>query len=534
MFLKTFYTLLLLLFFLPLKAQQMKLEWMAEYPDVSNTFPGFHDQRLLIDDDKNVIICFGDDNQLLATTFLFLQYDSIGDLQWELRYHEPYSSFLHGCILSETGLIFGGFSHNEPVGGTTDIILNSYDGEGQERYITTVYDPTEYTASLEALLQDSAGYLYALGYICELPCNPDFPQFLYYIAKIDPLTGEVIWEKHERSGRASKAQIIGDRMRVLGSLLMPDSSYILSLFDFDLDGNVMDSLLLFDWAGASSVLLDNNGGEMVVVDDLICSYNISGDTSWCYDYLEANPDLIGEVRKVVADEASNVYITGWLKDNANNVSYTKTVKISPDGNVLWDSKSHYTDSVSYEEGFTISLSDKYVFVGSNAYFGPDNNLVSDFRPILYSREEGDVLYDTLIHFSGTDATRNSAWDGEHFYLYGTYVSGGDPDKPLTVVLFKFGINEPVPTKEQKAISHISAFPNPFQNTFDLKIETAQIGAATITLYNTIGQRLLEKQSVLVNGENKIAISETSGWAAGVYFVSIEMNGHTYFEKIIKK
>ena len=63
---------------------------MAEYPIANNGFSGFLDERLLVDEDGNVVICYGDNDPLQSTALLFLKYDSISHLLWEREQNTPY------------------------------------------------------------------------------------------------------------------------------------------------------------------------------------------------------------------------------------------------------------------------------------------------------------------------------------------------------------------------------------------------------------------------------------------------------------
>ena len=69
---------------------------MAEYPIANNGFSGFLDERLLVDEDGNVVICYGDNDPLQSTALLFLKYDSISHLIMGKRaeYTIPYCNDL--------------------------------------------------------------------------------------------------------------------------------------------------------------------------------------------------------------------------------------------------------------------------------------------------------------------------------------------------------------------------------------------------------------------------------------------------------
>lgn len=98
------------------------------------------------------------------------------------------------------------------------------------------------------------------------------------------------------------------------------------------------------------------------------------------------------------------------------------------------------------------------------------------------------------------------------------------DNPESIPLEKAGA---VPTEKQSV--EISAFPNPFNSESRIQFKLAQKGLATVTIYNMLGQKVVE----LVNGE-KSAGTHVASWngrnqagshvPTGVYFCQINAGG----------
>ncbi|HFA48418.1 MAG TPA: T9SS type A sorting domain-containing protein [Bacteroidetes bacterium] len=528
MFLKIYLFPLLLSTGFCLNAQTLQLEWVAQYFDVSSQGIVNSFNRPMIDSEKNVYVCGKDATVTSSSSFLFLKYDSLGNFLWQAGFDNLFPDFLNGCVLTATGLIAGGTSKDQPGGGAGRAILISYDEDGGERYLKSVFDPQDYSASLDGLEMDGEGYLYAVGLVCPKPCENPFEENMSYIAKIDPATGEVIWANTDYSGKAFLIKVAGDKLRVLGTT---NDSIRFYLREMDFDGNVLYSAFFPDLCGSPS--MDVNG-DVITTGDLICKMTIAGDTAWSYDYLEGNADFIGGVRNVISDNTGNIYGTGWLIDTVLNVGYTKTVKISPTGALLWSSKSQHSEEVAWEDGRAIALSEDYAFVCSQVAFDGPSGLIADFRPILYSNEDGAVLSDTLIDLSSNDIPLFAAWDGEHFYFKGTFFTGNSSQTPLSIALFKFSIDEPVATKETaKLQKDITVSPNPFGKYFNLLIEAAKSGEATMSVFSPLGQRVHRSAVQLDKGGNNLSIEGTDKWPDGFYFVAIEMEGRTYTEKIVK-
>jgi N-acetylneuraminic acid mutarotase len=105
------------------------------------------------------------------------------------------------------------------------------------------------------------------------------------------------------------------------------------------------------------------------------------------------------------------------------------------------------------------------------------------------------------------------------------IAGGmEENQEVTNRTFLITIDNLSHLKEVK-ISSINIFPNPFQDHFSIEKE----GIFDIEIYNTFGQKMIEKQ---VSGFEKIQFNSLP---KGVYWLSILNNGQRqHFQKIIKQ
>ncbi|HFA48417.1 MAG TPA: T9SS type A sorting domain-containing protein [Bacteroidetes bacterium] len=526
MFLKIYFTFLLLSAGFCLDGQTLELEWATEYADVSSQG---RNRKLLVDTERNVYVCGENATPSASSSFLFLKYDSLGNFSWDAAFDNPYPDLLNDCVLTETGLIAGGTSKDQPGGGTGRAIVISYDEEGEERYLKSVFDPQDYLSSLDDLIMDSEGYLYAAGLVCPVPCENLTEETKSYIAKIDPATGTVIWINNEFSGSARLAKIVGDKIRVYGpTKINTVSSYYLR--EMDLDGNVLDSAF-FPVLDGERFFYPN--GDLITANDHICKMTIAGDTAWCYDFLGGQENITGQAIAVVFDKLGNIFATGWGSDTTFGGNFfTKILKINNNGELLWSQVDDFSEDQTSEVGVRIATSDDYVFVCSEITYGEYPDFTSDYRPILYSQENGDVLFDTLIDIHIREIINDTYWDGKYFYLTGR--GSNMPSGTGSIALFKFSIDEPVATKEtSKQQRNITVSPNPFEKSFDLLIEAAKSGEVTVSVFSSFGQRVCRYVTQLDKGGNNLSIEGTDKWPDGFYFVAIEMEGRTYTEKIVK-
>ncbi len=82
------------------------------------------------------------------------------------------------------------------------------------------------------------------------------------------------------------------------------------------------------------------------------------------------------------------------------------------------------------------------------------------------------------------------------------------------------------------VASLAVYPNPATNGYvHLAYDLNQATAATISVYNYAGQLIWNQQTGSASGLNTATI-QTSGWAAGMYIVSLEVGGQKTTQKII--
>jgi len=76
-----------------------------------------------------------------------------------------------------------------------------------------------------------------------------------------------------------------------------------------------------------------------------------------------------------------------------------------------------------------------------------------------------------------------------------------------------------------------AYPNPFQNTLRLTIKQEEIEGGRITVYNSLGILIYEKE-ISENQVKNYSIN-TSAWTNGIYFIHIDFKEKPFVKRIIK-
>jgi hypothetical protein len=102
-------------------------------------------------------------------------------------------------------------------------------------------------------------------------------------------------------------------------------------------------------------------------------------------------------------------------------------------------------------------------------------------------------------------------------------------KALTYFNVTLDVNEIVFIEKNK----ITAYPNPFNNLFEINFNTTIPNNGNITIYDVTGKQVWE-QNFKNNTEGKIVVS-TNALSNGLYFVKISLeNGTSESFKMIKQ
>jgi len=103
-------------------------------------------------------------------------------------------------------------------------------------------------------------------------------------------------------------------------------------------------------------------------------------------------------------------------------------------------------------------------------------------------------------------------------------------KVIDIGAYEFPESETAIEKESQ--QSFKLFPNPNNGTFSLSTNTSFDKNAKITIFNTLGQILLEMNPVLFHN-NRLEF-DLSNFLNGIYFLKLESNNKIIFEKFIIK
>lgn len=120
--------------------------------------------------------------------------------------------------------------------------------------------------------------------------------------------------------------------------------------------------------------------------------------------------------------------------------------------------------------------------------------------------------------------------GPSIVKYTVFNTASAPDTVQFTVKYNFASG----VKEQKGIvTSAEIYPNPVSDKGYLSINAASAKEAKISIINTLGATVSEKQVMLSEGKNKVDLN-TELLSTGIYFAVIKSNGSAVTKKFIVK
>lgn len=412
--------------------------------------------------------------------------------------------------------------------------LVSYDmTNGDENWHTFIFDTIQEAATLQDIDLDDDSNIYAFGqyskYLMEYDSNKLF------VAKISKETGETLWKHvYQNEFVANQGKVLEDRIRIYGGKFLGTNNYSTFLMDIDFNGDQIAYVnipnISFGPGIFNPYFFFDDQGFLIGFGYKVLKFDVTGDpVVWAFDFARGLPNMKGQALTATTDEDGNVYATGYLRDTITSSEYTQTIKLSPAGELLWATVDKFSDETTLERGYTIAISNHHVFVCSELWYYQSNSPEKvDYRPILYSNEDGSILCDTLIDANVFDITYNAHYTKGHFYLLGRsyYPSSSDPDD-YRYQVFKFGVEEPSAASnhpEQEYLVDIS--PNPTSGNLTI----SQLGKQHFdraVLFDAQGT--LVYSHLLPSQVQEISLPILVG---GVYFLELKGSNAAVTRKIV--
>ncbi|MFA9214213.1 MAG: IPT/TIG domain-containing protein [Candidatus Methylacidiphilales bacterium] len=98
---------------------------------------------------------------------------------------------------------------------------------------------------------------------------------------------------------------------------------------------------------------------------------------------------------------------------------------------------------------------------------------------------------------------------------------------------KFEYSSIIKINNSAELSFLEAYPNPFENNFNIKFNAKSEGLVNIEITNIQGKNVNSMLSTVVKGTNTINLDDNINLKVGIYFVRITLNGESQVVKIVK-
>jgi hypothetical protein len=163
-----------------------------------------------------------------------------------------------------------------------------------------------------------------------------------------------------------------------------------------------------------------------------------------------------------------------------------------------------------------------------------SELNSDYFEVERSLDGGKFTYSGNVKAAGNSQTT------QHYHFVDRIPAGTKASVAYyrLKVVDKDGASEytkAVPVKlDQPADQPFVVFPNPFSSTVNVTVAADAPGKAYIQLTDITGRTVSSSSQTVNDGINTLEIDQAGRLKAGVYFLSVEINGKQYVEKLVKE
>lgn len=495
-------------------AQQPTLEWM-------NVVEGIQPDAMCIDSSGNVFVAGKDD--FSPPGFSVAKFNSTGQRLWLRR-------FIGGGGLSARPVKIGCDQQgNLYVSGYDDTyLLIKYNSAGTQlwykRFDGTWLTDFEITQTGEPIV---TGYVYN-GSQTGIDC---------YTVKCSS-EGDTLWTATFNNSESNKNDIANVISQSVNSYIAlagftQDFNYSANTLTLKYSSSgVIQWVRIFNYInddGAVDIANDaNNIYTLAVINSngnteprfCTITYLPNGDTAWVRIYNYPGNREVGP-RKIKADAAGNIIVTGYgttLPSGGNNIV---TVKYNNTGELLWERSYSKPNSIlNYNESLALDINNSVYITGTNIRQDSAFQWHYNWVNLKYN-SNGSLLWD--MEYYGLDSISG----GDNILVdknYNIYINGtGKYNSVRGSIVMKYsqliGI-EPISNEIPNRYRLFQNYPNPFNPVTKIKFSVPKLSNVKLLLYDVLGKEI----KTLVNNELKPGIYEIDfnggNLASGVYFYKL--------------
>lgn len=177
-----------------------------------------------------------------------------------------------------------------------------------------------------------------------------------------------------------------------------------------------------------------------------------------------------------------------------------------------------------------SISQNYVVNQSPVALGSINRINSD----SFYFENKSTNFDFVVWRFGNSSNNDQNPFGYSFKTLGKI--------PVNLVAFKSSCTDTFKTEIdiwntstnfQKSINNFAVFPNPFNNSLFVNLESNVSGNAQVTIVNLLGKTIASESIVVNKGSNQVELEFVKLVNEGIYFIKVEIGGQVTAVKVVK-
>ncbi len=220
-------------------------------------------------------------------------------------------------------------------------------------------------------------------------------------------------------------------------------------------------------------------GVAVNYDFVILKYNTDGNLIWEYRY-NGSENSYDSAEKIKLDNSGNIYATGIVTLNSHGIQIY-TVKLSPDGQLLWSDKFSRYNSITDSN----YVSDLQIDNSNNIYLcGKSRDSVSrkyDFLTVKYSQPTSIINKSEILN--------------KDYYI-------------------------------------IENYPNPFNPETKIKFDLPGKSDVSIDIFSSDGKKILELVNSAFSAGVHTVVWNAQSFPSGIYFISFKTDKFKEVKKAI--
>ena len=255
--------------------------------------------------------------------------------------------------------------------------------------------------------------------------------------------------------------------------------------------------------------LGANALSFCVGEEYVISVN-NPDESLTYEWLDANGNVIGQGNRLIGEATQDLTVTCRASDADGCGDITADFSID-----VFEFPSEITadkTQIDQHDFVQFSLSD----TENTTYlweFGTGETSTQQ-NPAYYFHEAG--TFEVAVYMANTELNCEDSLK--------ITIQVGETDTGVITDLTSIDIPDRMT---------VNTFPQPFQQSLRLKINSIESGKANVTIYNAAGILVQETTNNVILGENDITL-ETTDFSSGMYVVKVSVGKSLQVLKAIKR